>query len=68
MKELESKNSLNFNSSLKELRTKEVDKEGIEMRYLKRRDSRNKNLPKSQRDYVPRLEPLMSLKEYGVFV
>lgn len=44
---------------------KEVDKEKREIIYLKRLDSRDK---KPKRDYVPRLEPLMSFRYYGVFV
>ncbi|MCK4552692.1 hypothetical protein KAT80_00620 [Candidatus Pacearchaeota archaeon] len=66
-KELESENSLNFNSSLKKLE-KEVNKEGIEIRYLKRLYSQDNGFQKIQRDHVPRLEPLISLKYYGVFV
>ncbi len=68
MKKLESQNSLNFNSSLKELRTKEVDKEGIEIIYLEKLDSRQRNLSKNQNDYVPKLEALISLRYYKVFV
>lgn len=69
MQKLESQNSLNFNLSLKELRTKEVDKEDIEIIYLKKLDSRNKNSSGSLGHYVSKLEALMSLNVYyKVFV
>ncbi len=69
MQKLESQNSLNFNLSLKELRTKEVDKEDIEIIYLKKLDSRNKNSSGSWGHYVSKLEALMSLNVYyKVFV
>ncbi len=49
---------------------KEVDKGKIKITYLAKIDSRDKNLPRSigNCDYVPKLNPSMSLTYYKVIV
>ncbi len=50
---------------------REVDKDTVKMNYLERIDSRDKDIPRNVGNYdghVPKLNPLMSLTCYRVFV